>query len=52
VLHAELDGSKRVINSTTRTDARTKADLATFNGNVQKAYDFVSRRKAFLLTKP
>jgi spore coat protein CotH len=48
-LWAAFDRSKRVINSTDRTDAATQADLATFNDHVQQAYDFVEQRKAFLM---
>jgi hypothetical protein len=44
----EFDRTKRILNSTTRTDPATQADLATFNDNVQQAYDFVEQRKAFL----
>ncbi|HEX2880849.1 MAG TPA: CotH kinase family protein, partial [Polyangiaceae bacterium] len=47
-LWAEFDRSKRVINSTDRTDPATQADLTTFNDHVQQAYDFVEQRKAFL----
>jgi spore coat protein CotH len=50
-LWAEFDRTKRILNSTTRTDPATQADLATFNGNVQQAYDFVEQRKAFLLAQ-
>lgn len=51
LLKAEFDRTKRTLNSTTRTDSRTRADLATFNANVAKAYEFVDKRTAYLLTR-
>lgn len=50
-LHAELDRLRRVVHSTTRTDAATLADLQRFDDNVDKAYDFVENRKLYLLTR-
>jgi hypothetical protein len=39
------------MHSTTRTDPATAADLQTFDDHVDMAYDFVTERKAYLLTQ-
>ena len=50
-IHAELDQLDQTLHSTKRKDSATLGDLQTFDDHIEMAYDFVSDRKAYLLTK-
>ena len=48
-LHASFDQVKGVFHGIARSDAATRADVATFDDHIADAYAFVEQRKAFLV---
>lgn len=50
-LHADFDRVRATLHSRAPTDDATRRDLATFDERVHLAYEFVEKRKAYLLAQ-